>query len=303
MKILITGGAGLVASTLFRKAPSKYTLHATIHENKMVADLSSVFYHPVDIRDKDAVDRMVDAIKPDTIIHTAAKGSPDFCDKYPKDAWDINVGGTLNMLEAAHKIGTRIFVLSSNQVFDGNSPPYDELSEPSPINVYGKTKKQNELDAKKFSNAVIIRPITMYGWANPRGQQNMANTVVKKLRNDEKMNVTQDMFNNYLYVGFMADTLWGLVDMKMPPKVIHVAGKDKASLSDFSILVARTFDLDTKLITPVPKSFFGDESARPLDTSYQTKLLQEVMQIKPITLQDGLIKMKKAEMLTTWKNL
>lgn len=302
-RVLITGGGGLVASTLIRKAPEVFDVHATIHENKTIVDGYVVPFHPVDIRKEQEVKKILSNIKPDIIIHTAAKGSPDYCEKHPEDAQNTNVLGTRYVLESAKEIQAQVFVFSSNQVFSGTNPPYNELSPVGPINVYGQTKKQNEQDAQSYPNAFIVRPMTMYGWANPKGQQNLANTIVRSLRAGSPMNITQDMFNNYLYVGQMADMMWELVEMKDPPKIIHIAGNEKASLSGFALHVAEVFGLPLRLIQPVPKSFFKEESARPMDTTYDISLLRRTFHTKPLDLISGLRRMKQAEHDTQWKTL
>lgn len=301
MKVFITGGAGFLGSTLIRKASSKYELHATLHENKTVADLHNVYYHNIDIRNEEGVSALVQSIKPNIIIHTAAKGSPDYCEKNPKDAWDINVNGTRNILEASTAINARVYAMSSNQVYDGIHGPFNEDSPLRPVNIYGKTKKQNEEDIHKYKNAVIIRPITMYGWANPKGQQNMACSIIRNLSNGIPMNVTNDMYNNYLYVGQMASAIWELIDKNIAIKSINVAGSERISLSTFALSVASIFNLKSELISPVPKKFFRDESPRPLDTTYDISKFNKLFQTKALSISEGLSKMKRAESSIKWR--
>jgi dTDP-4-dehydrorhamnose reductase len=303
MKVLITGGAGFLGSTLIRKTPDNVTIHATIHENRTVADKSNAQYHTLDIRNENQTHELINKIKPDVIIHTAAKGSPDFCEKNPNDAWNINVHGTQHILKAAHAINAKVFAMSSNQVFDGVHGPFNENSETRPLNVYGKTKKQNEDDMLEYAEATIVRPITMYGWSNPQGQQNMAQFVIKKLTNKESIKVTNDMFNNYLYVGQMANAIWEMILQKYDHKIINIAGDERVSLSDFALKVASIFDLDSKLIEPVPKNYFKDESPRPMDTSYDISAFKTIYKTPALSLERGLLKMKLSKKLVTWKNI
>src|SRR3989344_7448484 len=103
MRVFVTGGAGLLGSMLLRNAPKNVKLFASYHENKLIPRINNSTFLYLDIRDKKNVDALVKKIKPQVIIHTAAKGSPDFCEFNQKDAWDINVEGTRNIIIAARK--------------------------------------------------------------------------------------------------------------------------------------------------------------------------------------------------------
>ena len=108
MKVFITGGAGLLGSALLRTIPEHITTFATFHENTLLPKINGVTFLRVDIRDALRVKKVLQEVQPDVIIHTAAKGSPDFCEFHQKDAWDINVIGTRNILRVAQKIGSRV---------------------------------------------------------------------------------------------------------------------------------------------------------------------------------------------------
>src|SRR6185436_739136 len=80
-------------------------------------------HHEVDIRDREAMLRLVDELKPDLIIHAAAQPSHDLAASRPFDDFDVNAVGTLNLLEAARaSVPDAVFVfMSTNKVY-GDSP-------------------------------------------------------------------------------------------------------------------------------------------------------------------------------------
>jgi len=80
-------------------------------------------HHDADIRDREAMLRLVDEVKPDLIIHAAAQPSHDLAASRPFDDFDVNAVGTLNLLEAARRScpESPFAFLSTNKVY-GDAP-------------------------------------------------------------------------------------------------------------------------------------------------------------------------------------
>lgn len=139
-KLLVTGSSGLIGSevcTHFDRLG--WTVHGVDNNQRAVffgpagdtrwnqsrleATLRSFVHHELDIRDRPAVLQLVDAIKPDAIVHTAAQPSHDRAAAIPFDDFDTNAVGTLNLLEAARRhVPESTFVhMSTNKVY-GDAP-------------------------------------------------------------------------------------------------------------------------------------------------------------------------------------
>lgn len=302
MKVLLTGGAGFLGSTLIHTVPKNIQLYATLFENQNIVR-GNVDFHNLDIRNESDVKELFDKLKPSYVIHTAAKSSPDFCEMHKDVAWDINVMGTRNIIKAAKPHGSHIVFMSSNQVYDGDNPPYNEKSEKNPLNQYAKTKDQSEKDLIESGNpSTIFRLLTMYGWPNPEGVRNSSKWVIDSLREGKEIKVVDDMFGNYLYVKQAAHAIWEILLESYSIDVINVAGSEKSSLYDFAVKVARTFELDDSLISPVPKDYFPSEAPRPLDTTYDIAMYKSLFKTKPFNLHDGLLDMKSSENDIAWEN-
>ena len=140
MKLLVTGSSGLVGSGAVEYFSALgFDVHGI--DNNMRADffgeegdtrwnrdrLQSAFphfrHHEVDIRDREASLRCVEALKPDLIIHAAAQPSHDVGSARPFDDFDVNAVGTLNLLEGARRHAPdAVFIhLSTNKVY-GDRP-------------------------------------------------------------------------------------------------------------------------------------------------------------------------------------
>lgn len=146
-RLLVTGSNGLIGSEMVRHF---HDIGWEVHgiDNNMRADffgpqgdtrwnqarLQTQFpgfrHHEADVRDRGAIASLVQSIKPDGIVHTAAQPSHDLAAQRPFDDFDVNAVGTLNLLEAARRYCAESpFVhLSTNKVY-GDAPNRIELIE------------------------------------------------------------------------------------------------------------------------------------------------------------------------------
>ena len=71
------------------------------NQQRLSETLQSFTHHELDIRDREGVLRLIEAVRPDAIVHTAAQPSHDRAAAIPFDDFDTNAAGTLNLLESA----------------------------------------------------------------------------------------------------------------------------------------------------------------------------------------------------------
>lgn len=93
------------------------------NQQRLVSTLMSFTHHEADIRDRPAILTLVEQLRPDAIVHTAAQPSHDRAASIPFDDFDTNAVGTLNLLEAARRhVRCAPFVhMSTNKVY-GDAP-------------------------------------------------------------------------------------------------------------------------------------------------------------------------------------
>lgn len=157
MIALIIGGAGFVGGYLIRElASAGWVVHATCLENEKITGKCSV--HVLDIMDKEAVSRLISDISPDILFHLAAQSSVSVSWKKPQLTAEINVVGSLNVLEASRGSGKnmRLIMIGSGEEYGYIRPDACPLKESEPLNpgnIYAATKACQEMMSRIYARA------------------------------------------------------------------------------------------------------------------------------------------------------
>lgn len=166
MKVLITGAVGFIGSHLMEKMSAEgyetigldsfrwYTRHM---RNTVIGD----------IRNKRLVEGLVKRV--DEVYHLAAQINVDYGNKHPQETIDINVSGTLNVLEACRKYNKRLIYASSSEVY--GTAQKEKISENHPTDaqsVYAASKLAAERLCKAYTDtfsvdARILRSFNTFG--------------------------------------------------------------------------------------------------------------------------------------------
>lgn len=288
--VLFTGATGLLGRYFFRSPPASYKLIGTYNKN---SNIKKKDFFKLEITNKNEVLSLFEKISPDIVIHAASLGNVDYCEAHKKDAQDVNIKGTDNVLYACRKIGAKIIFTSSNAVYDGEKSPYSENSPTNPLDVYGETKiKGEKLVEKSEVPFVILRLMTMYGWPELGGRSNPAVWIIEELRNKRKINVVSDIYNNHLYGGQAAQILWEVIKKNKKNEIYNISGGECISRFEFALKVAQIFDIDSSFITPVASDFFKSIAKRPKNTCFDTSKIEKELKYKPLNIMSGLKLMK-----------
>ncbi len=291
LRVLITGGTGLLGKSLLETAPAGWEVHATFHRNPPPAEWRDRF-HPLDLEDAGAAGRLVRELRPEAVIHTASVGSVDEADRDPVRVRQVNVEGTRAMAHACRRAGAFLVHISSNAVFDGLHPPYSENSPLCPVNRYGQIKMESEQVARDLAgdSCLIVRPILMYGWPLPGGRDNAVTRWLSSLEEGRGIEAACDIFSMPLSAASCARTLWaGLRQGRSG--IVHVAGADRLSLFDFARRVAQLFGHNAAAVSGVPAQAIRGFVRRPPDSSFITRRMEEDFGVRPIGVLEGLSSM------------
>ena len=124
------------------------------------------------------------------------------------------------MLTAAYRVGSAIYYLSIDYVFDGERSMYTENGAPRPVNYYGLTKLLAE-EIKKALGGSIVRVACIYG-AGP-GRVDFSKTVVDKLMGSEAVTASTDQWSSPTLNTIIGEAFVKLLEM-MFAGTLHVVG-------------------------------------------------------------------------------
>jgi dTDP-4-dehydrorhamnose reductase len=285
LKVLVTGGSstpGFRITQEFAKAGYKVIAQYNEHE---IPEIEGVEKVKVDFRDYSKLVDLINSVKPDVIIHTAALGDVDKCESDRELAWKVNVDTTLILVKEALKYNAYFLYLSTDYVFDGERGLYREGDIPNPINYYGLTKLIAEnIVRSALSRYSIVRTSHIYGLG--MGRINFARAVVESLSKGQKVRALVDQWLSPTLNTLLAKAVRELVEMEYVG-VIHVAG-ERVSRYDFAKAIARKFGFNEGLIESTTMKDIQFKARRPRDSSLDVSKARKLLKTDFYTLENSL---------------
>ncbi|GAA2506279.1 NAD-dependent epimerase/dehydratase family protein [Winogradskya humida] len=156
MNVLVTGGAGFIGSHLCAELVSR-GVKVSVLDDLSTGRLENIIDLPVTIHiasvtDVPAVEKAVAGV--DAIVHLAAVASVPQSIEEPMRTHEVNVNGTLNVLEAARAVGAHVVVASSAAVYGNQSESVNaESTPPQPLSPYATSKLATEAYATTWQEA------------------------------------------------------------------------------------------------------------------------------------------------------
>lgn len=302
--ILVTGGAGFIGSHLVdRLVLAGYRI--------TVLDNFNAFYDPVfkrencgphlkqanyrliegDIRDRDVVDGCFASGEFGLVIHLAAMAGVRPSIQNPVLYQEVNLIGTMNLLEAARKysVGKFIFASSSSVYGNNRKVPFGETDPVDhPISPYASTKKAGELMVYTYHHlyrlkTACLRFFTVYG---PRQRPEMAiHLFTDRIYYGQPIEMFGDGFTerDYTFVSDIIDGITACMEIDFDYEIFNLGRSDcvtlAALISKLEILLNKKADIVRKPVQP------GDVERTFADVSKAGRLLG----YRPrVSINDGL---------------
>jgi dTDP-4-dehydrorhamnose reductase len=261
LKIVITGGSGLLAQT-FQTKLAKITDHSV-----------RVFRREeLDILDKKAMHDALDDLRPDWLINCAAVTNVDKAEIDPSPAFNVNALGVLNIAQVANQLNIKVLHFSTDYVFDGEvSVPYSETFDPNPINRYGLSKLEGErnLVAEMPQNAAIIRTAWLYGEAKLGF---ISNIIARVEQREPEIQLVNDQIGQLTLASDVVKAATQLMDRQgnFQSEIYHVTNQNFGSWLEIGEFVNYTLKGNTR-ISGILKEELNRPALRPTFSALDSK--------------------------------
>jgi dTDP-4-dehydrorhamnose reductase len=235
--VLITGATGHLGARVAARATSAgFSVVGTYFSTA-----TAVATEHLDVRDRQAVRDLVDRVRPDVVVHTAAG----------RDDWRVMADGAAHVALAAAAAKARLVHLSTDAVFSGGQVHYDESALPDPIYRYGAAKAAAETAVAAIDPlAAVIRTSMILGYGTGQHERLTHDLAAGRAKGA----LFTDMVRMPVHVDDLADAILELAVLDYRG-VLNVAGPDAISRYDLGVLVARRDGFDP---TSLPSSTISE---------------------------------------------
>ena len=292
MKVLITGSNGLLGQKLVYKLRGRndVDLVATSKGENRVLEKNGYRYFPLDVTERSEVMRLVEEIRPDCLINTAAMTNVDACENDKPGCQSLNVDAVRYLTEACRSLGTHFIHISTDFVFDGRKGPYREEDAPNPLSYYAKSKVESEkLVMNSGLDHAILRTIIIYGVVDDVQRSNLVLWTKNSLEEGKSINVITDQYRSPTLAEDLADACIAAA-LKRARGIYHVSGseEDLDSILNLVTKVAGFFHLDQSLIQPVTSAQLNQPAVRPVKTGFILDRARKDLDYEPHSFLEGL---------------
>lgn len=257
MRILVTGASGQLGYDVERELERRGIEHLGTSSREL------------DITDREAVERLMAAYRPDAAIHCAAYTKVDLAEDEPERCWAVNADGTRNLAAACREIGAKMLYISTDYVFPGTGEQFRRTDDPvSPVNTYGRSKLAGELAVQSLLEKYFIVRIS---WVFGKNGNNFVKTMLRLAETKAELSVVCDQIGSPTYTADLAPLLCDMVQTERYG-VYHATNEGTCAWSEFAEAI---FELADKQVTvyPIPTSAYPTRAVRPLNSRMSKECL------------------------------
>jgi dTDP-4-dehydrorhamnose reductase len=229
MKILITGGSGLLGQYLNLAISANHTILTFYRSNiGNCADFNST---SIDLLDTNELGKVFTDFKPEVVIQTAAISHPILPEGISsKNVFELNVNATKNIAELCEKFHSKLIYTSTDLVYAGyRGPMLKEDAKLIPVSLYAESKLMGEIKIQQtFDNYIILRTALLFGFGINHSK-NHFHQMHKDLQQGKSVKLFTDQFRTPLSLIEAARIINELITKDIKSEVINFGGLERVS--------------------------------------------------------------------------
>lgn len=259
MKVLVTGVKGQLGYDVVNELEKRgHTAVGTDVDN-------------MDITNPELVEKTLDEVRPDAVIHCAAYTAVDAAEDNVELCRRINAEGTKNIAVVCEKLDIKMMYISTDYVFNGEGENFwepDDVREP--LNVYGQTKYEGELEVEKHVGKFFIVRIA---WVFGVNGKNFIKTMLRLGENNTTIKVVNDQVGSPTYTYDLARLLVDMIETDKYGRY-HATNEGLCTWYEFAKEIFRQAGMDVEVV-PVTSDEFPSKAKRPHNSRISKEKLTE----------------------------
>ncbi len=243
----MTGASGFLGTAMVRQVPS--------HWSQGITPRATSPQRAIDLTDEAALVDYLDRLQPDAILHLAAQANSNRCQEDPAASARINIWVPHRLAQYCADRQIPLVFTSTDQVFDGKEPPYNEAAPVNPLNHYGDQKAQAEAQVlATWPRAIVARLPLLFGLGTGETGElprNFMQGLQTQLRSGQSVTLFADEWRTPVSRETAAAGLWAVLDWAMAAQhqgLLHLGGPERVSRYDLGRILARSQGWDEGLV-------------------------------------------------------
>lgn len=251
--VIVVGAGGQLGQELVRSATAAVKCIGQTREQ-------------LDISDPARLVAKLRALAPQVVINAAAYTAVDAAESDAEAAWRANSEGPAHLAQACAELGVGLIHVSTDFVFDGESPhPYLPDAPTNPLGEYGRSKLAGEQAVRQALPSVLIMRT---GWVYSRYGNNFVKTMLRLMAERDELAVVADQVGTPTWAFGLAESIWAAAVRPDLSGTYHWSDAGVCSWYDFAVAIseqARECGLlaQSPKIRPIPAADYPTPARRP----------------------------------------
>lgn len=251
MKILITGGSGLLGQYLNVVLTKNHNILTLFNNN--LGNSSNFKSQKIDLLDNKKLNSIFNDYRPDVVIHTAAISQPILPEKIsPKDIYDINVIVTKNIAQLCDKFKTKLIYTSTDLVYaDYRGSMLKENAKLIPASLYAETKLMGEIKIQEtLDNYLILRTALLFGFGLNHSKNHFHQMFIN-LKQGKQVKLFTDQYRTPISLLESARIINELISIDIKSEIINFGGTERVSRYEIGEILCEITKFDKNLLTKI----------------------------------------------------